>query len=430
MKIIKQLSNKIKSVASEVSTFINTQLSFWNAGQIVTAQSMNVFSQDIYEKLALLTTNINKFPVIVFADGGISKFSLSNNKQYINIPALACAFQLVNGQGDNLPYKPYTIAYANAQTIEISADAYDLIYLYASVNINNIDTNPTNISTTIKYTVKLSTPFIDDQYYCLICIIRKNESGVGTSLDFLQTNFLINSAVSTLKSANIIDSNNNFNTITPSALNKGLPFFTNQGNVAQYDSEIIYRQYAQIWTVENTKVIHWISEIDNNQSPKPTLASHNNWRFIQSFSFIADPYIQVIFEWLKSKYANFDKLYIDTTIESPEFIDTTRAEKLGKRTERYRINDNHWQQSFYRGGKNYVINGLAPLPATSVVLFAPIVLPSNNLYPVNLTPYADSNATKWNYQFNDNKTLRIFAYEDNGAPATGTMSYSLEVEIL
>lgn len=309
MKTIKQLSNKIKSVASGISAFIPTQLSFWNSGQIVTSQGMNVFSQDIYEKLALLTTNINKFPVVVFFDGGISKFKVTDDKKFIDLPALSCAFQLQDGQGDNLPYKPYTIGYANSQrlVISVSGTLTTTLYIYAMINITNVDNNPTNVPTPIKLFLGTTTPeFNKDK--CLLCIVHTDGS-----IDFSQTNFLVNSAVSTTNSANIIDPDNAYNAITPSALY----LFKNQGYLAEYDPESTYQKNAQIYTVEDYKLICWSSNYDNNKGHTPT--EDGGYWLLKSRGINADDGYQTYFPQISSKYIGADDIYAVNKVLTPTF---------------------------------------------------------------------------------------------------------------
>jgi hypothetical protein len=281
MKIVKQLANKIKSIATGVSTFIPTQLSFWYGGQYVTTQTMNVFSKDIYEKLALLATNTNNFPTVILCDGGISKFIVTDDKKFIDLPAFACAFQLVDGQGDNLPYKPYTIGYADAQRVLISTGTLtQKLYINAYISITNVDTNPTNVPTPIK--ISQTVVKSPDKNLCLLCVV--NTDG---SLDFSKTNFLVNSAVTTTGNTGnteLINPQNKINAITPDSLS----LYKNLGALARYDQRIIDNGgYAEGRVIHENESGYWVmyqSLINNNINPKPTLASCVGWDVIYYYA--------------------------------------------------------------------------------------------------------------------------------------------------
>jgi hypothetical protein len=286
MKIIKQLSNKVKSIATGVSTFIPTQLSFWYGGQYVTNETMNTFSKDLYEKLALLTTNVNNFPVVIFSDGGVSKFSLTSDKKFIDLPALACAFQLQDTQGNNLPYKPYVIGYIDKQRVVISTGTLtNVLYVYSSININNIDPKPTNAPTPMQLVALTTTPD-NNKDKCLLCIIKTDGS-----IDFSQTNFLVNSAVTTTSNTELLNPQNKINTITPQALS----LFSNLGHVDAFDERVRanggYAKGRIIRELEDD--IYWVyyqSLIDNNMNDKPYQDSHVGW-FILNIIYI-DPDIE------------------------------------------------------------------------------------------------------------------------------------------
>ena len=116
-----------------------------------------------------------------------------------------------------------------------------------------------------------------------------------------------------------------------------------------------------------------------------------------------------------------------------QFIDATRDEKLGNRVKRYENGANNWQQSFYLGGKSYIINGMAAINngSAEVVLFASIILPNGQYYPVKLTPLDSTDIEFYNYHIIDNKTFYINALDRNHVPISGgTMAYSLEVELI
>jgi hypothetical protein len=273
MKIVKQLSNKVKSIATGVSTFIPTQLSFWYGGQYVTNETMNTFSKDLYEKLALLTTNVNNFPAVIFSDGGISKFTITSDKKFIDLPALACAFQLQDTQGNNLPYKPYVIGYIDKQRVVISTGTLtNVLYVYSSINISDIDPKPTNAPTPMQLVALTTTPD-NNKDKCLLCIIKTDGS-----IDFSQTNFLVNSAVTTTGNTELLNPQNKINAITPQALS----LFSNLGHVDAFDERVRANGgYAKGSIIrEREGDISWVyyqSLIDNNMNDKPNEDSHVGW---------------------------------------------------------------------------------------------------------------------------------------------------------
>lgn len=284
MKIVKQLANKVKSAVENISTFKPTQLSFWYGGQYVNNQTMNVFSQDLYEKLALLTTNVNNFPAVIFSDGGISKFTIGPDYQTINLPSLSCVFQLQTTQGNNLLYKPYVIGYSDPHTLAINLNG--ITYIYAEIEISNIESNPTNVVTILSYS-NSNTPLTDPKY-CLLCIIRLIGSGYSKTIDFSQTNFLVNSAVTTTGNTGnteLINPQNKINAITPQALS----LFSNLGHVDAFDERVRanggYAKDRVIREYDTTGYwVYYQSLIDNNINIKPTLASHVGWRVIYDYN--------------------------------------------------------------------------------------------------------------------------------------------------
>lgn len=285
MKIVKQLKSKIKSAVEIISTFKPTQLSFWYGGQYVTNSTMNVFSKDVYEKLALLTTNVNQFPVVIFSDGGISKFTITSDKKFIDLPALACAFQLQDTQGNNLPYKPYVIGYIDKQRVVISTGTLtNVLYVYSSINISDIDPNPTNAPTPMQLVALTTTPD-NNKDKCLLCIIK-----LDGSINFSQTNFLVNSAVTTTNNTELLNPQNKINAITPQALS----LFSNLGHVDAFDQKVIdnggYAKDRVIREVENG--VYWVyyqSLIDNNINHKPYVDSHVGWAILEIIYFDPDP---------------------------------------------------------------------------------------------------------------------------------------------
>ena len=174
-----------------------------------------------------------------------------------------------------LPYKPYIIAYSSSSILNIGRDDYKK-YIYAYVDTSTPDQNPTNVPTILKTFVKSHTPF-DDLHYCLICIINENSE----SIDFSQTNFLVNSAVTTTNNTELLNPQNKINAITPQALS----LFSNLGHVDAFDIRVLQNGgYAKDRVIrEYDTTGYWVyyqSLIDSNINPKPTLASHVGWMTI------------------------------------------------------------------------------------------------------------------------------------------------------
>lgn len=101
--------------------------------------------------------------------------------------------------------------------------------------------------------------------------------------------------------------------------------YWSRGGVTPWSQKVVdyggYAKYAQIWSVENDLVIHWISNVDNNIT-KPTLTNHGNWRFIESIYFIQNTGgVELSVDHFASQTGSINRLNADEYIKSNKFID-------------------------------------------------------------------------------------------------------------
>lgn len=99
--------------------------------------------------------------------------------------------------------------------------------------------------------------------------------------------------------------------------------YWSRGGVTPWSQKVVdyggYAKYAQIWTVENDKVLHWISDGDNNVDPKPTKINRGMWNLISEGSVNAAGNYHTYFPQISSEYIGAKDIYAFNRVETPIF---------------------------------------------------------------------------------------------------------------
>jgi hypothetical protein len=278
------LKKSILKTVNNLKLFANkTQLSFWKNGDIVTSQEMSSFTQDIYNKLGLITANSTPHynSVIGMANWNLkfllTKEGLTTNTFSINVYQwMSCVFYPTV-----VPYAPNNgnaiqIVVTDSVTNKIMLTPLALNYVYVKLNISPNIPDQTNYQTTGSL-INFNTNQGEQPDLCLVAIIDTRTLIGGYPIeDYSTVRYLSNVGIYDSNSIQVLtDKNDHYHSITPA----NLLDYSNSGIVATYQGNLYYQKGSQIRTYEeNYGYIYWIANANiNPQTGIPTVASPKNW---------------------------------------------------------------------------------------------------------------------------------------------------------
>lgn len=275
-KSIKSMVNNLKAFASK------TQLSFWKYGQVVTEQNMTTFSQDIYNKLGLITSNSTPFySSVIGMQTWNRKFDLVKESSVTNLFSLnvfgwiSCVFYPTS-----VPYLPNNynavqVVVTDSVSNKIMLTPLVVNYVYVKLTISPNSSGETNYDTTGSF-VSFDTDQGEQPNLCLVAIIDTRTLVNNKPIeDYSKVCYLSNVGLYDNYTPYYLDKNDHYHSITPA----NLAYYSNIGVVAEYQNDITYEKGRQIRTYENNYgYIYWIaSKHIASGAGIPTIADPKDW---------------------------------------------------------------------------------------------------------------------------------------------------------